>query len=72
MRDDWESSQAAQLRVAASPEGAEAVITLEGELDHSTAKVFVACVLEVNARPSRHVFPRLLRMEERRSEPFTQ
>jgi anti-anti-sigma factor len=53
MRDDWGSSQAAQLRVAASQEGAEAVITLEGELDHSTAKGFVACVLEVlDTKPS--------------------
>jgi anti-anti-sigma factor len=47
MRDDWGSSQAAQLRVAASQEGAEAVITLDGELDHSTAEGFVACVLDV-------------------------
>ena len=46
MRDDWDSSQAAQLRVEARHEGAEATITVEGELDHSTAEGFVACILE--------------------------
>jgi hypothetical protein len=47
------SSQAAQLRVEASLEGAEAVIILEGELDHGTAESFVACVLEVlDTKPS--------------------
>ena len=52
MRDDWGSSQAAQLRVEASQESAEAVITLEGELDQSTAEGFVACALEVlDAKP---------------------
>jgi anti-anti-sigma factor len=47
MRDDWGSSQAAQLRVEASHESAAAVITLEGELDHSTAESLVARALEV-------------------------
>jgi anti-sigma B factor antagonist len=47
MRDDWESSQAAQLRVEATHEGADATITVEGALDHSTAELFVACLLEV-------------------------
>jgi hypothetical protein len=46
MRDDWESSQAPQLRVEASHEGAEAIITVEGELADSTAERFIACVLE--------------------------
>jgi anti-sigma B factor antagonist len=46
MRDDWESSQAAQLRVEARHEGAEATITVAGELDHSTAERLVACILE--------------------------
>jgi anti-anti-sigma factor len=53
MRDDWGCSQAVQFRVEASREGAEAVITLEGELDHSTADGLVACVLEVlETKPS--------------------
>ena len=46
MRYDWESSQAPQLRVEASHEGAEAIITVEGELADSTAERFIACVLE--------------------------
>jgi anti-anti-sigma factor len=45
MGDDWESSQAAQPRVEARHQGAEAIITVEGELDHSTAERFVACIL---------------------------
>jgi anti-sigma B factor antagonist len=46
MRDDWESSQAALLRVEVIHEGAEAIITVEGELTQLTAERFVACVLE--------------------------
>jgi anti-sigma B factor antagonist len=46
MRDDWESSQAALLRVEVIHEGAEAIITVEGELAQLTAERFVACVLE--------------------------
>jgi anti-sigma B factor antagonist len=47
MRDDWESSQVALLRVDARHEGAEATITVEGELDHSTVEQFRTCILEV-------------------------
>jgi len=47
MRDDRASSQAALLRVEATYEGAEAIITDAGQLDHSTAERFVACLLEV-------------------------
>jgi anti-sigma B factor antagonist len=46
MRDDWESSQAKQLRVEARYEGAGATITVEGELEKTTAERFVACILE--------------------------
>jgi anti-anti-sigma factor len=46
MRDDWESSQAKLLRVEARYEGAEATITVEGELEETTAERFVACILE--------------------------
>jgi anti-sigma B factor antagonist len=46
MRDDWESSQAAQPRVQVRHEGAEAIVAVEGELDHGTAERFVACILE--------------------------
>jgi anti-sigma B factor antagonist len=46
MRDDWESSQAAQLRVEVGYEGDGATITVEGELDHSTAERLMACILE--------------------------
>jgi anti-sigma B factor antagonist len=46
MRDDWESSQAALLRVEVTHEGAEAIITVEGELAQLTAERFVACILE--------------------------
>ncbi len=47
MPDDVEPSQAELLRVEARHEGAGAVVTVDGELDHSTAKRFVACILEV-------------------------
>jgi anti-sigma B factor antagonist len=47
MPDDVEPSQAELLRVEARHEGAGAIITVDGELDHSTAKRFVACILEV-------------------------
>jgi anti-sigma B factor antagonist len=52
MRDDWEFSQARLLRVEARYEGAEATITVEGELAETTAKRFVACILEaLDAKP---------------------
>jgi anti-anti-sigma factor len=47
MRDDWESSQVAPLRVDARHEGPEATITVEGELDHTTVEQFRTCMLEV-------------------------
>jgi anti-anti-sigma factor len=47
MRDEWGSSQAELLRVDARHEGPEATITVEGELDYSTAEQFRTCVLEV-------------------------
>jgi anti-anti-sigma factor len=47
MRDDWESSQVALLRVDARHEGPEATITVEGELDYSTVEQFRTCILEV-------------------------
>jgi anti-anti-sigma factor len=47
MRDDWESSQVALLRVDVRHEGPEATITIEGELDYSTAQQFRTCILEV-------------------------
>jgi anti-anti-sigma factor len=47
MRDDRASAQAALVRVEATYEGAEGVVTVARELDHSTAARFVACVLEV-------------------------
>jgi anti-sigma B factor antagonist len=46
MRDDWESAQAKPLRVEARYEGAEATITVEGELEETTAERFVTCILE--------------------------
>jgi anti-anti-sigma factor len=46
MPDDIEPSQAELLRVEARYEGAEAIVTVAGELDHSTAERFVACILE--------------------------
>jgi anti-anti-sigma factor len=53
MRDDWESSQVALLRVDARHEGPEATITVEGELDHSTVEQFRTCILEVlDTKPS--------------------
>ena len=42
---DVQSSRA-ELRVGASYEGAGAIVTVDGELDHSTAERFVACFLE--------------------------
>ena len=45
MGDDMDRSQA-EPRVEASYEGAEAIITVEGELDQSAAERFVACILE--------------------------
>jgi anti-sigma B factor antagonist len=47
MPDDVEPSQAELLRVEARHEGAEAIITVAGELEYSTAERFVACILEV-------------------------
>jgi anti-sigma B factor antagonist len=47
MPDDVEPSQAELLCVEARHEGAEAIVTVAGELEYSTAKRFVACVLEV-------------------------
>jgi anti-sigma B factor antagonist len=47
MPDDVEPSQAELLRVDARYEGAEAIITVAGELEYSTAERFVACILEV-------------------------
>lgn len=47
MRDDWASSQAALLRVEASHEGCWGHYHGCGELEHSTAERFVACLLEV-------------------------
>jgi anti-sigma B factor antagonist len=45
MPDDAQSSRT-ELRVGARCEGAEAIVAVEGDLDHSTAERFVACVLE--------------------------
>lgn len=45
MGDDMDRSQA-EPRVEASYEGAEAIVTVEGELDQSAAERFVACILE--------------------------
>jgi anti-anti-sigma factor len=45
MRDDWESSQAALLRVEVIDGGAGAILTVQGELAQLTAERFVACVL---------------------------
>jgi anti-anti-sigma factor len=42
---DVQSSRA-ELRVGASYEGAGAIVTVDGELDHSTAERFVACFLQ--------------------------
>jgi anti-sigma B factor antagonist len=47
MRDDWESSQVALLRVDVRHKGPEATVTVEGELDHSTADQFRTCIFEV-------------------------
>jgi anti-anti-sigma factor len=45
MPDDVQSSRA-ELRVGARCEGAEAIVAVEGDLDHSTAERFLACILE--------------------------
>jgi anti-sigma B factor antagonist len=47
MRDDWESSRSTLLRVDVKYEGAGAIVSVEGALDHSTAERFVASFLEV-------------------------
>ena len=47
MRADWDSSKVALLRVDTRHEGSEATITVEGELDYSTAEQFRTCILEV-------------------------
>ena len=46
MPDDVEPSQAELLRIDARYEGADAIITVAGELDHSTAPQFLACIRE--------------------------
>ncbi|HET6832371.1 MAG TPA: STAS domain-containing protein [Acidimicrobiales bacterium] len=46
MPDDMEPAQAELLRVEARYDGAEAIITAEGELDRTTAARFLACVRE--------------------------
>jgi len=45
MPDDEQSSRA-ELRVGAKYDGAEAIITVDGQLDHSTAERLVTCMLE--------------------------
>jgi anti-sigma B factor antagonist len=45
MGDDMDRSQA-EPGVEASDERAEAIVRVEGDLDHSTAERFVACILE--------------------------
>jgi anti-sigma B factor antagonist len=45
MPDDLQSSRA-ELRVGARYEGAGVIVTVDGELDRSTAERFVACILE--------------------------
>ena len=45
MPDDVQSSRT-DLRVEASNEGAEAIVAVEGDLDHSSAERFMACILE--------------------------
>ena len=47
MPDDVEPSQAELLRVEARHEGTEVIVTVDGELDYSTAERFMACILEV-------------------------
>ena len=44
--DDVDPSQAELLRIDARYEGADAIITVAGELDHSTAARFLACIRE--------------------------
>jgi hypothetical protein len=46
MPDGVQSSRT-KLRVGARYEGAEAIVAVEGDLDHSTAEWFVGCILEV-------------------------
>ena len=55
MPDDIEPSQAELLRVGARYEGAEAIVTVAGELDYSTAERFVACSLEALGTKPRSV-----------------
>jgi anti-sigma B factor antagonist len=45
MPDDVQFSPA-ELRVGARYEGAEAIVAVDGDLDHSTADRFLACILE--------------------------
>jgi anti-sigma B factor antagonist len=47
MSDDVEPSQAELLRVEARHEGTEVIVTVDGELDYSTAERFMACILEM-------------------------
>ena len=47
MPDDVEPSQTELLRVEARHEGTEVIVTVDGELDYSTAERFMACILEV-------------------------
>jgi anti-sigma B factor antagonist len=50
--DDVEPSQAELLRIEARYDGAEAIITAEGELDRSTAPRFLASIREaVDTQP---------------------
>jgi anti-sigma B factor antagonist len=44
--DDVEPSQAELLRIEARYDGADAIITVEGELDITTAARFLACIRE--------------------------
>jgi anti-anti-sigma factor len=53
MGNDVKPSQAGLPRVEATYEGAEAIITIEGELDHRTAEQLVACIFEaLSIKPS--------------------
>jgi anti-anti-sigma factor len=55
MSDDLDPSQAELLRVEARHEGPGATISVAGELDHTTAERFVACILEVLATKPRSI-----------------
>ena len=55
MPDEIEPSQAELLRVGARYEGAEAIVTVAGELDYSIAERFVACILEALGTKARSV-----------------